>query len=532
MKILFILALFINGFLLPVEANREEISSSEIIKIGPNALSIEEKWNFSTSQYLQASPVTADINGDGFLETIFGCVGMEDEALYCLDHNGEVLWTYNSSGDVITCPIVADLNKDNEFEIIFGTMKGDEYLVCLNAQGQRLWNQTTNGLVGTTPAVADINLDGYQEILVSATNWWVYCFDYNGVQIWNYTNIDITNLVGSPAIGDIHSDIGLEMVFGYNGGYLYCLNSSGKLVMTYDHTDYLRSSPIIVDLENDGSNEIIFKANDSFNCLDEDFNLKWRYESKEPDFLAYHPSIADVNNDGEFEVLLTFTDYSLLTPFIVCINSTGDELWDYDLLGDFASPSVIGDLDNDNSVDIILLDSSGHIYCLDGQGSINWIYNITVGALPPGGQSIPSPALGDIDADAVTEVIIQIFNDGVVFCLDFNGITSSGINQWNCLRGTMYHTGQMDRDGDFLDDVNEQFYGTDLDDWDTDDDLFSDGREVFFGTDPLDPLDYPDDPPTATSTNAGPLFGSLISMITLTGLSFVAALILQNKRKK
>lgn len=528
-RVIILLILFVNGlFLASLESNSLN-SINEIPIFEPNALSISQKWNYTTTQNLRASPVTADINADGYLETLFGSVGMDAEALYCLDHNGEVLWTYESVSDVVTCPVVADLDKDNNFEIIFGTMMGgDDYLVCLDSQGNKLWNQTLNGLVASTPAVADIDLDGYQEILVSGTNWWVYCFDYTGTQIWNYTNPAITNLYGSPSIGDIKSDYGLEIVFGFNGDYLYCLNSTGTLVDTYDHTDYLGSSPVIADLEDDGINEILFYANDTIICLDNNFDLKWKYDCVVLNFVNTHPSIADVNDDGLFEVLITFTDYVSLSPFIVCLNSTGHEIWKYDLIGDFASPSVIGDLENDNIVDIILLDSDGHVYCLDGQGSLNWIYNLTVGTLPPGGQSVPSPAMGDIDADNVTEVIVNIFNDGVVVCLDFNGAISSGITQWNCLRGSMFHTGQMDRDGDFLDDVNEQFYATLKDDWDTDNDLVSDGWEAFLGTDPTDSDDYPG--ATTPPTNIGGFKQGVIFGFSIASLVAIIVLITDRRR--
>jgi hypothetical protein len=521
-KKLIVLFLFISYLFLPYsDSHSLDFVNNETTFI-PNATSISQKWNFSTNLILRASPVTADINADGHLETLFGSIGMADEALYCLDHNGEVLWTYNSSGDIVTCPVVADLDKDNNFEIIFGTIMGDDYLVCLDAQGNNLWNRTLNGLVATTPSVADINLDGYQEILVSGSNWWVYCFDYTGSIVWNYTNSDITNLNGSPSIGEIKSDPGLEIVFGTNYDYYFCLNSTGKLVYTYNHTYYTRSSPVIADLENDGINEILFYANDTITCLDNTFNVKWKYDCEDLDSTYLYPTIADVNYDGQFEILLTFSDLSTLAPFVVCLNSTGHELWDFDILGDFASPTVVCDLENDNGADIILLDSDGHVYCLDEEGSINWIYNITVGTLPPGGHYIPSPALGDIDADNVTELILNIFNEGDVICLEFDGIISSGITQWHCLRGTMYHTGQMDRDGDFLDDVNEQFYGTLKDDWDTDDDFISDGWEVFLGTDPIDADDYPGatTPPTDTGGfKQGIIFGfsiaSLVAIIVL-----------------
>ena len=528
-KIIVLVILIVNCLVLPSLDGSSLNTVLEDILVEPDATSISQKWNFTTTQNLRASPVTADINADGHLETLFGSVGMADEALYCLDHNGEVIWTYNSSGDIVTCPVVADLDKDNNFEIIFGTMMGDDYLVCLDAQGNKLWNRTLNGLVANTPSVADINLDGYQEILVSGTNWWVYCFDYNGNQVWNYTNSDITNLNGSPSIGDIKSDYGLEIVFATNYDYYFCLNSTGKLVYTFDHTEYARSSPLITDLENDGINEVIFYANDTIYCLNNNFNPKWKYDCEDLNFVYVYPSIADVNNDGLMEILITFSDMDTLAPFIVCLNSTGQELWDYDILGDFASPSVVCDLENDNGADIILLDSDGHVYCLDEEGSINWIHNITVGALPPGGQTIPSPALGDIDADNVTELILNIFNEGDVICLEFGGIISSGKTQWHCLRGSMFHTGQMDRDGDFLDDVNEQFYATLKDDWDTDDDLISDGWEVFLGTDPTDPYD-PFSPTSPTPTDIGGFKQGVIFGFSI--MSLVAIIVLITDRRR
>ncbi|NHJ49369.1 MAG: PQQ-like beta-propeller repeat protein [Asgard group archaeon] len=534
-KIFLLLVLILNiPILHSIEIN-SATNENETIIMEPNALSISQKWNFTTDLIVRSASVTADINADGYLETLFGSGGLDfgenDETLFCLDHNGDVLWTFNSTGDIITCPVVADLDNDNNFEIIFGTMMGDDYLVCLDSQGNLLWNRTLNGLVASAPAVADINLDGYQEILVCGSNWWFYCIDYTGSQVWNYTNPDITNLYGSPAIGEIKNDNGLEVVFGTMFDLYFCLNSTGQLVYTYNHTEYTRSSPIIVDLENDGANEILVYANDTIICLDNTFNLKWKYDCEDLDSISLAPSLADVNSDGFIEILITFSDYDTLTPFITCLNSTGHELWSYDLLGDFASPSVIGDIENDNIVDIILLDSSGHTYCLDGNGSVNWIHNITVSAFPPGGHSIPSPTLGDIDFDNVTEVIIETSNDGDVICFDFDGITSSGITQWHCLRGTMFHTGQMDRDGDFLDDVNEQFYGTLKDDWDTDDDLISDGREVFFGFDPTDEFDpYAITSPTPTETS--PLFGSLISIMFSISSIFVMAVIVQRKREK
>ncbi|MHA1398638.1 MAG: hypothetical protein ACTSSF_13180, partial [Candidatus Heimdallarchaeaceae archaeon] len=51
--------------------------------------------------------------------------------------------------------------------------------------------------------------------------------------------------------------------------------------------------------------------------------------------------------------------------------------------------------------------------------------------------------------------------------------------------GSVYHTGWMDSDGDYLDDLTESFYQTNSSKEDTDGDEFLDGWEVQVGLNPL-----------------------------------------------
>ena len=125
----------------------------------------------------------------------------------------------------------------------------------------------------------------------------------------------------------------------------------------------------------------------------------------------------------------------------------------------------------------------------------------------------PEDANNDFDNDGIMEIVFS--NAVYCYCLNLTGVSSSGPQEWTMFRGSMFNTGQMDSDGDFIDDQTELFYGTNslnndtdndqLEDWDeiyyyqtdptdedTDGDTVTDGDEVLiYSTDPLDPDDHP-----------------------------------------
>ncbi|MBD3191784.1 MAG: hypothetical protein GF308_14150 [Candidatus Heimdallarchaeota archaeon] len=75
--------------------------------------------------------------------------------------------------------------------------------------------------------------------------------------------------------------------------------------------------------------------------------------------------------------------------------------------------------------------------------------------------------------------------DDTLYCLGLIGVTASGPGQWYCFRGSVFHTGQMDSDSDYLDDLTEAFYTTSPASADSDADGIPDGLEVMVGLDPL-----------------------------------------------
>jgi hypothetical protein len=99
---------------------------------------------------------------------------------------------------------------------------------------------------------------------------------------------------------------------------------------------------------------------------------------------------------------------------------------------------------------------------------------------------ISSPAISDLDQDGILEIVIGGYEG--LFCFGFTGITSSGETQWSTHRGSNYRTGQMDADSDYMDDLTEEFYGTNSTNPDSDSDALTDTKELFvYDTNPWDP---------------------------------------------
>ena len=51
------------------------------VDLQPDALNIYQKWSFDTDDDVESTPSAFDLDGDGFLEVVFGS---NDNKIYCL----------------------------------------------------------------------------------------------------------------------------------------------------------------------------------------------------------------------------------------------------------------------------------------------------------------------------------------------------------------------------------------------------------------------------------------------------------------
>lgn len=105
-----------------------------------------EKWrthlDLSTDSaayraYIYSSPVLADLDADGLLETI---IGTSAGLVYVLDSKGSSVegWPVEM-GEVQATPLVADLNGDGWPEVFAADMKGN--VALFDRRGKLIWSR-------------------------------------------------------------------------------------------------------------------------------------------------------------------------------------------------------------------------------------------------------------------------------------------------------------------------------------------------------------------------------------------------------
>ena len=235
----------------------------------------------------------------------------------------------------------------------------------------------------------------------------------------------------------INHDIIGKNVFSENS-----LNAS--LEWSFETTNGISSSPCIIDLNHDNNKEIIFGSNDGkLYCLDINGIEKWSFTTGAD--IKSSPTAADLNNDGYLEVVVGSYDKN-----IYCLNYLGEVVWQFQT-GNwvFSSPAIV-DINADNKLEVIIGSDDDSFYCLNSDGSKLWSFT-TLGDISS------SPAIVDLDNNGIFEIVFGS-NEGNLYCLELSGTPNSGKGQWYSFRGSRFHTGWMDSDSDYVDDLTECCY--------------------------------------------------------------------------
>lgn len=463
-------------FLIPTDILANKDNSESTSELYANALGIAEDWRFSGSDNIYSSPAFIDIDHDGNLETIICDVS---QRVYCIDNQGIEQWHFDTEGDIESAPAVADVDADGRADVIVGDLTGKVY--CLDENGSSLWNYSVGGAILYPPLVVDIEDDGDLDVLVACQEPRLYCLDGFGGQLWNYSG---SYHGAAPVVGDVDNDNDKEIILLWALG-LTQLNDDGSVDFVNSNYDSNSNvEPVLTDLGNDNFLDLLFfESGKSLYCANAS-NLNDIHWYKDNLFEAYDqiasPVAADINYDGKKEIIVIGQKVGTINKGIaLCFNSTGHQLWNLTLFGIHKHPPAIADLDGDQHMEILFGGEGGSFYGLDHNGAILW--NRTgLGSMDS------TPLVVDIDKDDIFEIIIGLSN-GELICYDITDSYISGYAPWYRHRGTIYNTAFEDSDSDYIDDLNEPFYGCTFDDSDADNDLLTDGQEVIsYMTDPTD----------------------------------------------
>ncbi len=286
------------------------------------------KWAGGTETYGYGAPAFADIDGDGRSEVVFG--------RQVINADGTVRWT-GDAGHGYWFSFAIDLVGDTRLEVVAGNtvyrgdgttlwqsaapdgwaaagdfdLDGRPELVhtaggavwLTGADGAVRWTTAVPGGGGGPPTVADFDNDGYPEVGVAGA-YFYSVFDTDGVVTWSAAVQDWSSSVTGSSVFDFEGDGASDVVYADEITLWVYDGATGAVKMQDDNhgSGTLYEYPLIVDVDNDGSTEIVLPSNDyaydGYNGLTVigDADDSWRPSRPVWNQYAYH--ITHIDDDS------------------------------------------------------------------------------------------------------------------------------------------------------------------------------------------------------------------------------------------
>ncbi len=313
-------------------------------------------WKFKTKSPSYGSAATADIDGDGKLEIVFGTY-FNDSHLYALNaEDGSLLWKAKSGGGPIDASVaIADMTGDGKLEVIFAD-SANGLISCLRGKdGSALWTHKSQSGTDSPPAVADVDGDGKPE-LIYGTMWmrgqggWLNVLNgEDGTKVWDF-QIEKGCIQSEPVIIDLDGDGTLDVIFTVWRGddCVYALNGrTGKLIWKLKTGGSMYHGVAAGDLDNDGKAEIVTCSTDGSLYVLDAMTGQVKWKKKFTRHWAFAPvSLGDLDGDGKMEIVVAVRG-------IWVFRHDGKEIWKKDLSCTVARGAALADLDGDGKMEIV-----------------------------------------------------------------------------------------------------------------------------------------------------------------------------------
>jgi hypothetical protein len=173
----------------------------------------------------------------------------------------------------------------------------------------------------------------------------------------------------------------------------------------------VKSSPVVVDFDNDGEKEIItVDAGGNLYPFESDASLTTGFPIELEESVWASHAVGDIDNDQQLEIVITTR-----AGKIYAIDNDGSTIFAYQTDNQMICTPSLADMNNDGNLEIIAPGVDGRLYVVNHDGSDfpNFPYYV-------GTTLCSDAAIGDINSDGIQDILVGD-TDGILYAISTSG---------------------------------------------------------------------------------------------------------------
>jgi subtilisin family serine protease len=326
-------------------------------------------------------------------------------------------WPVSVGGASSSAGLIVSMVPGGSGELVFGDQAG--LLHVVNIDGEDVIDPIdTGGVITGAVAVGKINSDDLLDMAVTNEAGHLMTYDNSGSLIYDYNCGG--SIKGNPIIADVNND-GTNEVIAYTfiGSQVHVVNADGTPFANFPATlsGGVLSSGAVGDLNGDDNLEIVLAT--LTGALDVIETSTGTQLSGFPYTLGMGswngPIVSNVDGDSEPEILV-----GTLGNDLIVVNHDGSLLSNTDFGGQIKTSIVTADFDNSGVADAAFITSTGNVYMADGQGNALPNFPVALGVVVEA-----TPIIADMDNNGTPDLVFGD-NSGYLHSIDNTGSETYG----------------------------------------------------------------------------------------------------------